>query len=212
MPSRSIDRVNQPGGVEDAGDVSSQDTRLRLEDGALRLFRAKGYSGSSIREIASEGGVAVATMFWHFPNKAAILESLLHRGVDEVQRTLDAAAVGAESPAERLAASVHALVQFHCDKSMLSFVAESELRSLEEPASSDIRAKRMRVQHMFRDCVREGVARGDFNCAEPDTTAIAILTMCTAVATWYRPGGRLTANTLADHYVGLAFRLVGCDR
>jgi hypothetical protein len=33
--------------------------------------------------------------------------------------------------------------------------------------------------------------------------------MCSAVATWYRPGGELSADEIADRYTELALTMVG---
>jgi len=39
-------------------------------------------------------------------------------------------------------------------------------------------------------------------------TAMAILTMCTGVATWFAVGGRLSPETIADRYVELIMKSV----
>ncbi len=39
-------------------------------------------------------------------------------------------------------------------------------------------------------------------------TAMAILTMCTGVATWFSEGGRLAPESIADRYVEMILRSV----
>jgi AcrR family transcriptional regulator len=49
------------------------ETRRQLFETALRLFRKKGFDGTSADDIAAEAGVSRATFFNHFGNKAAVL-------------------------------------------------------------------------------------------------------------------------------------------
>lgn len=191
-----------------SGSPNGMSTPLRIENTALHLFRKKGYAGSSIREIAAGSDVAIATMFHHFPSKLAILERLLHLAVDELQAELDEAMKDTTDARERLRACVRVMVVAHCLRSTQSFVAESELRSLPEDASHDIRRKRLRIQKLFHKAVEEGIESGEFTCTDAKIASVAILTMCTSVASWYRPGGPLTPEQLAQFYVDFAFSIV----
>jgi AcrR family transcriptional regulator len=183
-----------------------------IEQSALRVFYAKGYHGASIRAIAADAGVGVATLFHHFPTKAAILDQILHRAVDHMQADLDEAIDGATDPRDRLERAVRALVVAHCERQSQSFVAQSELRSLEPQAAADIRRKRRRVQGVFDDAVADGLAACEFSCENPREIARAIVSMGTQVATWYHPGGRLSAAEVAEIHVDMAMRLVGAAR
>lgn len=52
------------------------DTRRRIEEAARRCFAERGYAATTLREVASEAGVAVQTVYAVFGSKAAILRSL----------------------------------------------------------------------------------------------------------------------------------------
>jgi AcrR family transcriptional regulator len=188
------------------------DTASRVSASALRLFREKGYAGASIREIAAGADVALATMFHYFSNKAAILEHIMHRIVDELRAELDEAVDPTASAAEQLDAFVRVLVVAHCQRSDDSFVALSELRNLTADASVEVRAKRLEIQHMLERIVEAGVDEGTFNARSPHTAALAVLTMCTSVATWFRPGGPMTPEKLAETYALYARAIVTTGR
>jgi AcrR family transcriptional regulator len=53
--------------------LSEDDTRTRILQAALRLFAAKGYEGTTTKDLASAANVAEGTIFRHFANKKAIL-------------------------------------------------------------------------------------------------------------------------------------------
>jgi AcrR family transcriptional regulator len=180
-----------------------------IEWAALEVFYEKGYHGASIRAIGAAANIGVATLFHHYPTKAAILDRILHRAVDHMQADLDDAIDGLTDPVERLAMAVRALVIAHCERQSQSFVAQSELRSVPDDAEAEIRRKRRRVQAVFDDSVEDGLAAGVFACEHPREVARAIVSMGTQVASWYHAGHGLTPAEVADIYVEMALRLVG---
>jgi len=180
-----------------------------IENAALQMFYVKGYHGASIRSIARAANIGVATLFHHYPTKASILERILHRAVDAMQQNLDDAVDGVSDPVERLALAVRTLVLAHCERQSQSFVAQSELRSLEPPAAEEIRRKRRRVQSVFDDAIRNGIEAGVFSCTHPRENGRAIVSMGTMVATWYHPGRGLSPHEVGEIYVEMALRIVG---
>ena len=183
-------------------------TAERVEQAALQLFFDKGFAGTTIREIASSAGLGLATMFHYFPNKLAILESLLTDIVDDLQSVLTKALANSSEPVDQLSRAVEVLVYEHCEKRIQSFVAQSELRSLEGTTREEIRRKRAVIQRRFINIVEDGVASGAFTTPAPRRAALAILTMCTSVATWYEPSRELTARDVAGEYVRFALDLL----
>ncbi len=54
-------------------------TRERILDAALPLFAQHGYAGASIRAIAKEAGVNVATLAYHFDDKDGLYNTVVQR-------------------------------------------------------------------------------------------------------------------------------------
>jgi AcrR family transcriptional regulator len=44
-------------------------TRETILDAARQLFIQQGYHGTSMRQIASQAGIALGSLYNHFPNK-----------------------------------------------------------------------------------------------------------------------------------------------
>ncbi|MDJ0842634.1 TetR/AcrR family transcriptional regulator [Crocosphaera sp.] len=57
-----------------------EDTRSRILKAALRLFAAKGYDGTTTKDLAKKAKVAEGTLFRYFPNKKAILIEVATQG------------------------------------------------------------------------------------------------------------------------------------
>jgi AcrR family transcriptional regulator len=59
---------------------SEAQTRTRILQAAQRLFAARGFEGTTTRDLAQTAGVAEGTLFRHFDNKKAILVEVATSG------------------------------------------------------------------------------------------------------------------------------------
>jgi AcrR family transcriptional regulator len=188
----------------------STDTAQVIADAAIRLFYDRGYHGTSIRDIAGEANVGIATLFHHHQSKLELLRRIMNAGFDELLAEMEAAVAAAgDDPTAQLSAAVRTHVRRHCERPMESAIATSELRSVEGPLRDELAAKGERVHGMFADAIVAGVAVGAFECDTPRETARAVHAMCSAVTGWYRPDGRMSPEEVGELYVGMALRLVG---
>jgi AcrR family transcriptional regulator len=65
-------------------------SRARIQDVALTLFATRGYALTSLQEIATALDVTKAALYFYFPAKAQLLQSLVDPLLDRVQTLLDA--------------------------------------------------------------------------------------------------------------------------
>src|SRR5215211_6119990 len=65
------------------------DTRTRVLDVALRSFGTRGYEATSLDALAGELGVRKQTILYYFPSKEALLEAVIDRTAEELQRTIE---------------------------------------------------------------------------------------------------------------------------
>lgn len=56
------------------------DTKQKILEVASRLFAQKGFSGTSVRDIANTAGVNLAAINYHFSNKKNLLKEVIHNG------------------------------------------------------------------------------------------------------------------------------------
>lgn len=61
-----------------------QETRKLLLEKARLLFASKGFRKTTIKQVAQDAGVAVGTVFVHFPDKSALLAASFYDGLDEI--------------------------------------------------------------------------------------------------------------------------------
>ncbi len=63
----------------------SEETRGRILEAALSVFRARGFEKATMREIATEAGVAVGAAYYYFDSKDALVMAFYERSHREMQ-------------------------------------------------------------------------------------------------------------------------------
>ena len=176
---------------------------------ALAAFFEQGYHGTSMRNIAARAGTAISHTYYYFPSKADLLRALILQVTGDLVAALQQAKNDASpAPAAQLTAMVRAHVALHTERQAESFVGNTELRSLGEVDRARAVAQRDEVGAMYREVVARGLDQGVFRCLHGDEAVLAIMTMCTAVAAWYRADGPLSAAELGQRYGDLALNMV----
>ncbi len=83
----------------------SAETRAKILEAALELFREKGFAETSMREVAARAKVATGLAYYYFSSKDAIVLAFYQRAKDELGPLLEAAQKGKKLEA-RLAAMI----------------------------------------------------------------------------------------------------------
>lgn len=179
--------------------------------GASRLFVRKGFNASSMREVAAEAGMSVSGIYHHYPSKESILVALLDLTMDEIGWRLDAARREGATPVESFALMVESLALFHAVRGDLAFIGASEMRGLGVAERTRVTALRDEVQHALDEQAFACVAAGAFSADDPRVACRAIATMCTALPSWFRVDGSVSAAEVARRYAGYALALLGCN-
>ena len=94
--------------VEKARGKSDQ-TRARILEIALQSFRDRGFDATTMREVASEAGMALGAAYYYFPGKDAIIQAYYEEVQAEHQRRVTLALAGKKVELkERLHIAMHA--------------------------------------------------------------------------------------------------------
>jgi len=181
-----------------------------IAEAAVEAMSEHGYHGTSVRDIADRAGMSSAALYHHFTSKQDLLFHITDRGIEALVRQTEAALrASPNDPAARLRAIVRVHVLTHTENQQGSFIGNSEIRSLEPANRAIIVSKRDQQKRLFDDVVRDGAERGAFATPYPNEASMAIITMCTAVAQWYRPDGPLRPDEIAERYADLALAMLG---
>lgn len=174
----------------------------------LAEFLEFGYHGGTVRGIAARAGLSLSGVYHHHPSKQQMLLALAQHTMTDLHARADTARRENTDPVVRFCLLVENLALFHSYRHELAFVADSEMRSL-TPANRRAMARLRTLQQRLVDAeVVDAVAAGRFRADHPHEASRAVVTMCTAVAGWFRHDGPASPEQVARRYVGFALDLM----
>jgi len=172
-----------------------RDDLLRV---CARLFREKGFDGTSIRDISQAAGMHSGSPFYHFKTKQDMLVAVMEQGLTEGLRHLEAVAALKISPAEKFKRLVRVHLETICgDGHDFIPVMLYDWRSLTPANRRRVIALKDRYDALWQkvtdDLQAQGIMGGDAQLARLFTFGVLNWT-----ARWYRAGGRKSLDEIAD--------------
>jgi AcrR family transcriptional regulator len=178
-------------------------TRTEILNAAAQIFSQKGYHAASMQDIAKAVNLQKASLYHHVESKQDILLALLDQALDLLIERL-MSVLGKPIPADqKLRQAMRTYMQALGERRDLASVLLMEHRSLEPDLRARHITRRDRFEHLWRVLIQVGIEEGTFDCQDPAMAARAILGAMNWMVTWYRPGGKLSTNEIADHFTDL---------
>ena len=198
-----------PGGVVQLSVRKSQKeaTRQRVLDAARELFETKGYDETTVREIARQAQVSVGSVFTTFTSKGDILSQVMTDRLDDLYAELDRVTPSLRgSTADRLRSmfAIHFAFETRRTKLFLAHIAAAYDWNLGAGARPYGKTPRLRL--IIRDCLTDGVARGDVDAAADldliTDALVAIYAWTYRLAAWEGADAK-AMSAVFDRQVGL---------
>lgn len=99
----------------------AEETRTRILDTALRLFRERGFETTTMREVAAEAGVATGAAYYYFRSKQELVMAFYLRTAEEERERFAAALAATKDLRKRVRALITIkLEQFEEHRSFLT--------------------------------------------------------------------------------------------
>jgi AcrR family transcriptional regulator len=184
-------------------------SRGQIEQVAVRLFAARGFAATGIREIGREVGLNSATLYHYAGGKEELLVGVMRTGLEELIRIGREAVEFSAEPAVQLARLVRAHVGMEAVNPLTSRVVDGEVHALTGENRRVIVGLRDEYESLLQAVLERGAGTGQFQVTDLRVARFALLEMCNGVANWYRSDGRLSVAELQDRFVELACRLAG---
>jgi len=183
--------------------------RERILEEAVKLFYERGFTGTTLDDIAAELGVTKPFIYTHFRGKVELLAALCKPTIELALSAIANAAARPETPSERLRIAITDFTKVVLQRQPNIAIYFREEKNLSPEALAEINALRREFDHLLSDLLIEGTAVGEFEIQDHSLAALALGGMISWAYTWYRPGGRLTLEETAAHMADLALRMAG---
>ena len=183
--------------------------RERILEEAVKLFYERGFTCSTLDDIAAELGVTKPFIYTHFRSKtdllAAICSPTIELSLDAVAR----AAKGPGSPRDRLYRAIVDFTEVVLSRQANIAIYFREEKNLSPDALQQINVLRKKFDRVLSKLLAEGVASGEFDIKDVSLSALAIGGMISWAYTWHRPEGRLALDDMCERMADLALQMVG---
>lgn len=178
----------------------SRSMRESILAAAVQLFAEYGYHAAPLRDVARIAGIQAASIYHHFPNKQALLVEIMEVHMKHLNTQLEHIIREYQDPLQRLQEAISNHIRLHTTYKQEFFIIDTEIRALEGENRTFILALRDTYENLIQSILKDGMEHGVFRYLDSKVVSYAIIAMCTQVATWFRPDGRLTTHQVITLY------------
>ena len=141
---------------------------------ALSQVAAGGYASAGVQVVARCAGVAVGTVYRHFPSKGDLFAEVFRRAAEpELDVVIEVSAPDGRPAAERIAVAVEAFCRRALAGPVLAYA------QIAEPVDPAVESERLRLRVGYRDAfarvLDDGVAAGELRPHDTRTVAAALV-------------------------------------
>jgi TetR/AcrR family transcriptional regulator, cholesterol catabolism regulator len=179
--------------------TSKRSSRDQIFSATIRLFSERGYSSTSMRDIANEVGLLPGSLYVHISGKEQLLGDIVESGIDRFVEACGVALEAERAADARLRAAIRAHMRIIAEDAEHVRVSLHQWQYLTGERRDVVIEKRRRYQDIFKTIVDEGIRNGEFT---GDLNAkIAVLSVIGTLnwtSEWFDASGPETADEVAD--------------
>jgi len=183
--------------MNDQPSQSQKGTLERLFDTAATLFREKGYTATTTREIASALGIQQASLYYHIESKEDLLYQLCVSSLDQIRSDVERAVGEVHDPLGRVRALIRAHLATLLTYQVRHVTMLRELRALSSRHHAEVLRLRKQYGSLVRSVLEEaqsaGVVRNDIPA---QYLYLALLNVLNWAVIWFRRDQELPAERL----------------
>ncbi len=155
-----------------------------LEKAAL-LFKTKGYSAASMRELAIALGVEAPSLYNYIGSKTELLHSICFKIANEFFVNLKKV----ENSTDSSIAKIESIIRFHIQTTLSRFnevyVANHEWKHLKEPFFSEFLNFRRNYEKRLIILIETGIEKNEIKNLHPYVTVLTILSAVRGLEFWH---------------------------
>lgn len=170
-------------------------------DKAAQLFMEKGFSATSMRDLAEKVGVEAASLYNHIQSKAEILQIICFRVANFLLEHLEKVENNKQGAIEK----IKTILRFHLWHMINNYeevqVADREWRHLPEPYLSNFKVQRKNYRQRLAAIIEKGVRSKEVKPIDPATAVLIMLHAVSGVESWHRSSQKISADQLEKDIV-----------
>lgn len=178
--------------------MSRKEEILRI---SAELFSKKGFSATSMRDIASALNIEAPSLYNHFPSKEDILWQVASKGAEKFINTIEAIYLQNLHTEEKLNQMITAHINVLLENQKTATVFFQEWRYLNKEQRKKYEQLRKRYELFFVKTIEKGVEENLFDNIDETFSALVILSGMNWIYRWYDDSGTMDKEAIAKHFV-----------
>ncbi|HEX7064448.1 MAG TPA: TetR/AcrR family transcriptional regulator [Bacillales bacterium] len=175
----------------------------QIIDQSIQLFESKGFSETSIQDIADALGATKGTFYYYFPSKEQLLMDIHSTYIDELLRKqreiLESVGKDCKTKLFEMIGLTIKQIEPNGRRAKIFF---REMMNLKEENQAVIKRKRKEFRLNLQKMIEQGMDNGEFRKdLRADMVTFAILGMCNWSYNWFKPNGPVSDQELVELYV-----------
>jgi AcrR family transcriptional regulator len=188
--------------------------REQILSEAARLFARKGVAATTVREIGDAVGLLSGSLYHYFDSKESMVDEILSSYLDGLLASYEEVdARNPEDPRASLEGHMRAsfrVMEEHRDAAEIFHNDFNYLTA--QPRFAYLKQTNDRIQHAGLDVIRGGVKSGVFRGdIDPELFYRFARDAMWLSVRWFRPGGKLSVEQLADAYIAICMEGFALD-
>lgn len=169
---------------------------------AAKLFREKGFSATSMRDLAEHVGVEAASLYNHISSKAEILQEICFKTANNFMSHIEEVDA---TPNKTAIEKIQAILRFHI-RQMLDnyeevYVSDREWKHLTDPYLSNMQTQRRAYRQRIASVIEDGIRKGEIKPIDAPTAVLIMLHAVSGIESWHRSKKKITGDVLEDNMV-----------
>jgi AcrR family transcriptional regulator len=168
---------------------------------AARLFRERGFSATSMRDLAEQVGVEAASLYNHINSKAEILQEICFKVANKFMSHIDKVDASDMSAIKK----IEAVLRFHIQQMVNHYeevyVSDREWKHLTDPYLSNMQSQRRLYRQRIASIIEEGIKKGEIKKIDAPTAVLIILHAVSGIESWHRSKQKIDGDMLEENMV-----------
>lgn len=168
---------------------------------AAKLFREKGFSATSMRDLAEHVGVEAASLYNHISSKAEILQEICFKVANQFMTHIEEV----DNSPQSAIAKVEAILRFHIRQMVEHYeevyVSDREWKHLTEPYMQNMQSQRRAYRQRIASIIEEGIRKGEIKAIDAPTAVLIMLHAVSGIESWHRSTKKIEGHVLEDNMV-----------
>ncbi len=173
---------------------------------AASLFKEKGYSAVSMRDIAQAMDIKAASLYNHISGKQEILSTLIVKVAEAFTSEMSQIISTSLTPIQKIKKVIEIHIEITVNYSENIATLNNDWMHLEGDELKRVVKMREDYEENFRSIIKQGISEGELKPQHPEVILFSILSTLRTLYLWNEKRGKMDVNILKKDMVAVLIK------